>query len=64
MKNSYSNLSKEALELLSEPITYDMLSIITKEIGVTPEEYLMRFEEALSTNPNAIFEIFDAQKIS
>ena len=62
MKNSYSNLSKEALELLSEPITYDMLSIITKEIGVTPEEYLMRFEEALSTNPNEIFEIFEAQK--
>lgn len=59
MKKSTAKLSKEGLELLNDPILYEMLSKITKEIGVTPEEYLLRFEKVLAKNPKAIFSVFE-----
>ena len=59
MKKAYRNLSDEAHRLLKDPIVYERLSKITKAIGVTPEEYLIRFEEVLSENPHSINSTFE-----
>ena len=35
------------------------LYAVAASVGVTPEEYLLRFEEVLNTNPKMIFDIFE-----
>ncbi len=57
--NSVSTLSKEGEAFLNDKALKKKLSKIAKSVGVTPEEYLIRFEEILSTNPQKIFDIFE-----
>ena len=52
-------LSREGVELLKEPEVYTILESITRGIGITPEEYLLAFEEVLATDPTKIFKIFE-----
>lgn len=52
-------LSTQGLELLCDPYIYSKLLIISSAIGVTPEEYLIRFEEVLSDTHEKILEIFE-----
>ena len=52
-------ISESGLELLSDPLVYQILSVIAEPLGVTPEEYLLRFEEALLRNPEDILGIFE-----
>lgn len=41
----------EKEKLLSEPIVSDILRAIAEDIGVTPEEYIDRFIEAFTVQP-------------
>ena len=59
MKKSICNLSDQASELLKDPTVYKKLSEITKAIGVTPEEYLARFDMLLAKNPQVILNVFE-----
>ena len=55
-----TNLSEEGVALLNDSVLYHQLSLIAGSIGITPEEYLLRFEEVLSTNPDSIISIFES----
>ena len=52
-------LSKEGREFLADPELYETLANIVGALGVTPEEYLLRFEEVLKIDPNAVLSIFE-----
>lgn len=41
----------EKEKLLSEPIVSDILRDVAEDIGVTPEEYIDRFIEAFTEQP-------------
>lgn len=58
MKNQ-QRLSSEGLAFLADPTLASSLWRICRPLGVTPEEYLLRFEEVLRSDPEAIFAIFD-----
>ena len=45
----------EREKLLTEPIVSDILRAVADEIGVTPEEYIDRFIEVFTAQP----ELFD-----
>ena len=52
-------LSKQGEKLLNDSLMSKALFAIASDIGVTPEEYLLRFETILETNPESIFKIFE-----
>ena len=52
-------LSEEGKALLADPYMVKLLSPIAASVGVTTEEYLLRFELALADMPEAIFNIFE-----
>lgn len=52
-------LSKEGHALLNTPYLYRLLQKIAATVGVTPEEYLLRFEAVLRTDPESIMKIFE-----
>lgn len=56
-----ARLSDEGLAFLNDPIMYAALTELAAEVGRTPEEYLLRFEEALSSNPEEIISIFEGE---
>lgn len=63
MKNTATRiLSAEGLAFLTDAEMSAALSAIAASGGVTPEEYLLRFEEALSERPEAILGIFEGEK--
>lgn len=41
----------EKEKLLSEPVVSDILRAVAEEIGVTPEEYIDRFIEVFTEQP-------------
>ena len=51
-------LSQEGVKFLSDKVIYEALAAIASPLGVTPEEYLERFEMALSEKPEEIFSVF------
>lgn len=57
MKNQ-QRLSSEGLAFLADPALRKALERITAPLGVTPEEYLLRFEEVLERDPDALLSIF------
>lgn len=52
-------LSEEGEAFLADPIMVKLLSPIATSLGVTPEEYLLRFELVLADMPEVIFDIFE-----
>lgn len=52
-------LSKEGQAFLNDPEMNQRLTSIANSIGVTPEEYLYRFEKMMKTAPEKIFAIFE-----
>ena len=62
MINAINKLSSEGFELLNDPFLNRILSSVAASVGVTAEEYLLRFEEVLIENPKAIFDIFEKTK--
>ena len=52
-------ISEEGKALLADPIMVKLLSPIAASVGVTTEEYLLRFESVLADMPEAIFNIFE-----
>ena len=54
-------LSAEGLVFLADAEMRTALTEIAASVGVTPEEYLLRFEEVLSENPQAILRIFEGE---
>ena len=61
MINAINKLSFEGLTLLKNPVINKKLSTVAASVGVTAEEYLLRFEEVLAENPKVIFDIFEKQ---
>lgn len=53
-----SPLSLEGREFLSDPVMYQALFAICEELKISPEEYLIRFEEVINEEPNKIFSLF------
>ena len=41
----------EKEKLLSEPIVSDILRVVAEDVGVTPEEYIDRFIEVFTAQP-------------
>ncbi len=63
MRNTATRtLSAEGLAFLADAEMRAALSAIAASVGVTPEEYLLRFEEVLSEHPETILGIFEGQK--
>ena len=62
-KEVYKDLSQEGIALLNDPALSNTLSVIAKSAGVSAKEYLMRFEEVLSTAPDSIINIFEAHSL-
>lgn len=56
------SLTAEGLAFLEDERMRAALTVIAASVGVTPEEYLLRFEEALSECPETILGIFEGQK--
>ena len=56
-------LSEEGLELLSDPIMYEILYVVAMSVGISPEEYLLRFEKVLSDTPETILGLFEKQDL-
>lgn len=54
-----NKLTEQGLKFLSDPVMYEALSAIAEPIGVSPEEYLLRFEEVMTEQPEAIFGFFE-----
>ena len=52
-------LSVEGMEMLADPIMHAVLSEAASRLGVSAEEYLLRFEEVLSHSPEKIFAVFE-----
>lgn len=60
MRNTATRtLSTEGLAFLEDERMRAALTAIAASVGVTPEEYLLRFEEILSERPEAILGIFE-----
>ncbi len=59
-----SNLSELGLELLSNPVLFTILSVIAEDAGVTAEEYLLRFEDALLNNTQELLHILEGSNLS
>lgn len=63
MRNTATRtLSAEGLAFLEDERMRAALTVIAASVGVTPEEYLLRFEEVMSERPEAILGIFEGQK--
>lgn len=58
-KAKATQLSKQGIKFLNDPVMYDALSVISNSLGSTPGEYLLRFEKVLNDNPEAIMGIFE-----
>ena len=56
-----SELSDIGIAFLADKEVYKALTKIAGEVGVTPEEYLLRFEEVLNTDPELIMNIFEGK---
>jgi hypothetical protein len=54
-----TELSEMGKAFLEDPITYKALCLISKKVDSTPEEYLMRFERVLKSNPKKLFAVFE-----
>lgn len=52
-------LSDEGRAFLCNKELFRGLKKIAKRVGVSPEEYLRRFEEVLRESPELIFNIFE-----
>ena len=55
-----NKLSENGRKFLKDPIMYEALKVISSAVGVTPEEYLLRFEAVLETTPKQVFSIFES----
>ena len=64
MKNRRKPLSKEGLELLADKELCTLLSAAAESIGVSAEEYLIRFEEVLRCDPSALMVAFEKSNLS
>ena len=53
-------LSPEGRAFLADPALLAALRRICAPLGVTPEEYLLRFEEVLATDPDRILTLFSS----
>ena len=58
MTSDVIQLSDEGKEFLSDAVIYTALSAIVEPLGITPREYLERFEKMLSENPSEILKAF------
>ena len=54
-------LSIEGQNFLKDPIMLSALREICSPLQVTPKQFLMRFEEILSRDPMAFFELFEKE---
>ena len=52
-------LSDAGIAFLKDDILRAILEVVSASVGVTPEEYLIRFETVLRYKPNLIFSIFE-----
>lgn len=57
-----SKLSDEGVAFLRDPIMYKHIQKIATSVGVSAEEYLIRFEEVLKDSPHLIFNIFEKRE--
>ena len=53
-------LSQEGIVFLKDPVMNAALTVIAASVGVTPEEYLLRFEEVLEENPDILINTVEA----
>ena len=53
------DLSTEGRKFLSDPKVKKALSKIAASVGATAEEYLLRFEKILESDPQKILSIFE-----
>lgn len=53
-------LSQEGIKFLNDPVMNAALTVIGASVGVTPEEYLLRFEEVLEENPDMLINTVEA----
>ena len=53
-------LSPEGRAFLADPTLSLALKRICQPLGVTPEQYLLRFEEVLESDPDALLSIFSS----
>ena len=56
-------LSNEGKLFLNDKRLFEALSKIASEVNATPEEYLLRFEEMLETNPELILGVLEGKVI-
>ena len=57
--NNELELSECGKRFLKDSVMYEAISVIALSVGTTAEEYLLRFERALSKNPEIIYSIFE-----
>lgn len=60
IEKTKKSLSEEGRKMLNDAVMYTALCIISESVGVTPEEYLFRFEEVLDRDPQALISIFES----
>lgn len=58
--NKRIRLSPEGRAFLADPALSLSLKRICQPLGVTPEQYLLRFEEVLERDPDALLSIFSS----
>ncbi len=59
-KKDMAKLSAEGRRLLSEPTVRAVLTAVAASVGVTAEEYLLRFEEVMAEDAESVFAIFES----
>ena len=59
LNNDKTILSAEGKQLLADPLMRGVLTAVAASVGVTAEEYLLRFETVLAEDAESIFAIFD-----
>lgn len=52
-------LSAEGIKFLNDPVMYAALSAIADSVNSTPEEYLLRFEAALTDDNDDLRDILE-----
>ena len=54
-----TKLSEEGHAFLQDPLMHQCVKELAFSVGATPEEYLLRFEEVLFSEPEVIFSLFE-----
>ena len=60
LNNDKTILSAEGKQFLADPLMRGVLTAAAASVGVTAEEYLLRFETVLAEDAESIFAIFES----